>query len=548
MKLIKKLFVLLCIISLGLIANSCSCNDDDDEYDADGKLKISLRNLYFNSWDGTDAYTEYIENKFQVKITPSTYTWNTWDEQVTGPANSTNSNNLTDVFHYSLDSYNFENSYKYWAEGGVIKALPDNLDKWPHLKELINNCTNIDAMKINGKLYCIPLMKNIDEYTTSYSNFTYVYRRDWAKRIGVYQENDEYTWEQFKELLKSFYTDCKDKTGFAALGDVEWGYPSIINFYKQYPHIFALDSNGKVVNNYTTTEYLTGLEIAKQMSSGGEDYDKYYGISQYSLTSGNMRDAYIGNRVGVFYENLSLANYTEIREKMLLTNTSFSVRNNLLDDATAIMKVKGPDGKYALEGTENWFSATFFNGNISDTKMEKILDMIEWTLTDEGTMMATYGFEDYDYTMIDGEVNLSVDGWDVDKNGNYVLKPNGVKCIRYMATLGYDMNDTDPLVNQGAYAVLKAWKTDMDTALLANELRIIKEPDGIDWMYTPSKARYSGDLLEKANDNVQKYCYMKKGYEESSKYVSAFVTNVRTNTVINVWTNTLNEINQKLGK
>jgi hypothetical protein len=72
--------------------------------------------------------------------------------------------------------------------------------------------------------------------------------------------------------------------------------------------------------------------------------------------------------------------------------------NFKVDDAAAIMKVKGPDGKFALEGTDNWFSMSLFNYDISDTKMKKILDLLDYLLGDEGTKLAVYGKAGYDYT------------------------------------------------------------------------------------------------------------------------------------------------------
>lgn len=527
----KKIIGLL-TLSLASVALASCKKKEKEEYDEQGRLKISLRNLYFNQWDGIDSYTEYIEDKFNVSITPTNYSWASWDEQVMGPANA---NNLTDVFHYSLDSYNYENSYKYWADGGVIKALPDDMSRWPLLSAAINKCTNIESIKIDGKLYCIPIIKNVDSADITYSPFTYVYRRDWAKRLDVYKPNDEYTWQEFIALLDAFYIDCSAKNGYAAIADVEWGYPSVTNFYKQYPHIFALDNSGKVVNNYTTNEYIQGLELAKEWSSGAR---KYYGISQYEQNDGDVNEKYVGNRIGVFYENLSLANYTTLRDNLMKTNTSFTKAQ--LDDATALLKVKGPDGKYALEGTENWFSATFFNGDMSDEKMNKILDIMEWTLGEEGTKMAAYGIEGYDYNIVGGEVVLSEDGWDVDKNGRYVAKNNGAKYLRYMVTLGYDMNEYDPLVDKDALTILDNWYETMDNAKNNNLLRVIAEPTGVDWMYTPSKAKYAGDLLEKANDNAMQYCYAKTGFNTTAEYISKFNTTG--------WSSTLNELNTLLGK
>lgn len=520
----RRIMLLGCALLLSSSLLGCKPSDVDDK----GRTKISIRNLYFNNWTGGDVYTNYIEDKFNVSITPSTYSWSDWDEQVYGPVNA---NNLTDVFHFNVDNYNFANSYEFWAKGKVTKALPSDLSRWSNLKKVIDSVSNIDALKIDNKLYCIPIIKNTTRAAQAYSPFTYVYRRDWAKELGVYKENDVYTWSEFNALLDSFYKNKCQSGDFIALADVEWGYPSILNNYKGAPHCFEVDpKTNKVVCTFATENYQEGLEVAKSWTSG---VNKYYGFDQYAANDGDVAKQFYAGRVGVFYENLSLANYTTLRK-------SVSQRKEIkteeqLDDATAILKVKGPDGKYALEGTDNWFSGTFFNADMSDEKMEKILDIIDWLLSDEGKMMALYGFEGYDYNIVDGEVQLTEDGWEKDFDGNYIDKFNGAKYLRYMATLGYDTNEDDPLTDKKALKILNDWSSFMDTENSKSNLKILEEDPSVKWLTTPKKAAKAGGLLENANANVIQYAY---GKIDKNKYLA----NLNTQT----WIDVLNEINEAL--
>ena len=339
-----------------------------------------------------------------------------------------------------------------------------------------------------------------------------------------------YTWEQFQALLSAFKQAFKD-TEIAALADVEWGFPSVINFYKNEPHCFAIE-NGKAVASYTTNKYIEGLNYAKSLVDGGVYYD-----DQYSANDGDIAKRYYGGRVGVFYENLSLSNYTTLRKKMW--ERSEIDTKQKLDDATAIMKVTGPDGKYALEGTDNWFSATFFSGGISDAKMEKLLDIMEWLLSDEGTMMAAYGKEGYDYEKNGNEVTLLEAGWEKDINGNYVEKFNGAKYLRYMCTLGYDLYDYDPLVDKDSYKILTDWSKYMNTQYNAGNLRILVEDSHIKWLTTFYKAENSGKMLDDANATVMNYVY-----GQTVKTLDDYKAKFNTDT----WNKVLNEINKELSK
>lgn len=520
----------LSCLTLGACGNDAS---KDDVYTKDGKLVIEMRNLYFNDYAGGDTYLEEISDKFQISFELTPYSWTEWGTQVNSAVLA---DNVEDVFHADIDSYNFATKYKYWADEMIAKQLPDDLSKWPHLKEMIDNTTNIDSLKINGHLYGIPIAKNTSDYSTSYSPFTYAYRRDWAKEWGVYQENDEYTWEQFTNLLDVFTKKgategSKDRY---ALADVEWGFPSVVNFYKEVPHCFVKSkSTGQYVNNYTTDEYLAGLQEAKTFRE-----KQWYGFPQYSAVDGDANKQFVQNKAGVLYENLSYSNFVKLRNDLKNQNalkTTFNV-----DEALGIMKIKGQDGKYALEGTDNWFSMTFLDYKMSDTKMNKILDLFDWLLSEEGTTMAVYGREDYDYIREDGQIKIVEKNWPKDSDGNYADKINGAKYLRYMVSLGYDTIALDPLTDKKANEILEDWDKEMKSALDKNELRVLKEDAEVMWLTTDLKAKRSEGLRTSALQNVMRFIYQKEGLNTINDFKNS-VTN-------STWTSVLEEINKAVKK
>lgn len=526
----KKSFctVLAAIMSVAMLfsVSACSSGGNEDKFSDDGKLILNVRNLYFNEWNGDDVYTAEIEKKFGVKFETSNYSWADWTQQV---QQAINGGRVSDVFHFNLDNYNFARSYQFWADDNAIKPLPEDLSRWPNIKNMIEKTSNIDALIYNGRLYCIPIAKNIKSEEAPFSPFTYVYRRDWAKELNVYKEGDIYTFDEFNALLSAFARKYQD-TEFSAIADVEWGFPSVINLYKNEPHCFAM-VNGTAVASYTTDNYIEGLNYAKSLVDGGVYYD-----DQFSANDGDVSKRYYGGRVGVFYENLSLSNYSTLRKKV--AERKDITTKEQLDDFTAIMKVTGPDGKYALEGTDNWFSATFFAGGISDNKMEKLLDIMDWLLSEEGTMMAAYGKEGYDYEKVGDEIILSEAGWEKDINGNYIEKYNGAKYLRYMCTLGYDLFPIDPLVDKDSYEILTEWSEFMTEQYSEGKLRILVEDSAIKWLTTFYKAENSGKMLDDANATVMNYVYGK------IKTLDDYKNKFKTDT----WNKVLKEINDELSK
>ena len=528
---------ILLLGSVGLAMSSltvtgCGRSTSKDDTYTDGKLNIYLRNLYFGEYKGGGAYLNRIADKFNVNLTMESYdNEQNWERDVTKDITDP-----PDVFHANITNYNFATTYKDWAKEEVIKPLPSNLSKWPNIKKLIDNTTNINALTLNGKVYGIPISKNTSDFNNPFSPFTYIYRRDWAKKWGVYQENDEYTWAQFEALLQAFVDHLDPNKGQYALGDVEWGFPSVTNFYKTSPHCFAYDeATNKFVNNYTTQDYINGIEKTKEFCSSAK---KYYYPSQNTLFDGDMRKYYDAGKIGVFYENISYSNYCAVRDEIMLNFPELTEEE--LNERTAIMKVKGPDGKYALEGTDNWFSMTLFDNRISDAKQEKVLDILDWLLSPEGTEFAVYGIEGYDYMKdpVTGKITINEEAW-YDTDGNPIEKNNGATYLRYMASLGYDLIDKNPQRDVDAVEALAKWEGEMKTALSSNKLRIFKEKDEVMWLDTRNKSMFQEGMRSEANKCAMQYAYGNGIYtiDEFKSKVSGYP-----------WTEVLNEINKELHK
>ena len=519
----KKLLIYSALLCCSL-AGMSGCKKKKDEH------TLELRNLYFSDWDGEDPYTQFIEEKFDVEIKPSSYGYNDWGTQVTGEVNG---NTIGDVFHFDLESFNFGNTYMTWAKGGIIKALPNDLSKWPKVKAAIESASNIHSLEVDGKLYGIPIVYNQDDPSKDYSTFTYVYRKDWLRQLDASKvhEDDVYTWQEFLDIIELFGTTDAIPGKDYAIGDINWGFPSLTNFYKNSPHCFSLQPDGSVVNNFTTTAYKQGLDITRDYYGKGYYYQQHEHVNDEKANT----ESFVGGHLGILYDNFNLENYSKLRK-----NVRNGQQNGISDDAlnewTAIMKVKGPDGNFHLEGSENWFSMTFFNADISDAKQEKILDILDYLLGEEGTRLAIWGKENSDYIMVDGEPETL---WERKPNGEYPPISNGAKYLRKMITLSNDTTDYDPFTDQKSYQIIKNWQDAMNTAKNNNQLVTFMEPANVKWLSTELKDMYSSALINEGNANALNYCVNTEGYETWDKYVAKFN--------IAKWTNTIAEVNRAIG-
>ena len=498
-----------------------------------GRQILNLRNLYFQSWDGSDRITQHIENKFNVEIHPNSYDYDNWDRQVLSQIYV---DNISDVFHFNVSPYNFSKTYKPWAESGIIKPLPDDLSSWPNIKGLIDNISNLSSLKINGHVYGIPLIYNINKPNVDFTSYTYLYRRDWLRNIrpDLVHENDVYTWDEFINIINAFCTRQDVLSGNSSvIGDVSWGFPSLTTFFKNSNGCYSLNSNNEVVNNFTTDEYIKGLNITKSLTLG--NYAYFDEVSNIYNT--RVYDAYKNGHLGIYYENLSHSNYSTLRKD--IRNINETLTDERLNDMTAIMKVKGPDGKFHLEGSENWFSMTFFNYEMSEEKQIKLLDIMDYLLSEEGTRLSIYGIENEDYIINSlGEIELIDEMWPAASNGQYAFKYNGAKFLRYMMTLGYDTLQDDPYTDLASFNITNAWEESMMNAKTTNDLVLVKEPENIAWMSTPLKDDNTESMIEEGKTYSIGYCYGVSDFSTIEDYVSKFNTNK--------WNNTISQINEYL--
>lgn len=494
------------------------------EYDKYGNVILEIANLYMT--DLGDAYTDYVQDKFGVSISPKGYSWTDWDSQVTSAVNG---DNMPHVFHWNLEADTFP-TLERWARGGSLRALPDDLSAYPNVARLVSEATAIEQMKIGGKLYCLPLVRNPQDTDTVYSEFTYVYRKDWAKRLAaknptkygdLYKADDVYTYAEFERLLNAFKDEDMAGNGKTVpLADVEWSFPSVANYFKDAPHAYVLNAQtGKYEWNFATPAFTAGLEKAKKYVEDG-----IYWADQYAAKEGDAMTRYKSGVVGCYFDNCTLTNYSELRKSFAAANPSVD-----LDEGTALMRLKRDDGKFVYEEANNWWSATLFSADITDAQLNKFLEIMNWLLSDEGTMFSTYGFEDSDYAVKDdGSIELF---WSKKTNGAYAPKVIGARYLRFAASLGYDVIARDPLIDDATKAAHTAWEADIDKQFAANSVKLLPLYPEMNWLSLPNKNANAG-LFNEAQAAMTRYAFGDGGWDtfnqnNASKY-TAVVDEVNT--------------------
>mgnify|MGYP001098585643 CR=1 FL=1 len=257
-----------------------------------------------------------------------------------------------------------------------------------------------ELMTINGAQYAHPCLRNNPEYDYM-SGMSWMYRRDWAKALGLYQEGDIYTWDEWVALNKAFVEQDPGGNGAGktiGMGTELFYFPNAFGIYQpsaEYGYGAFSPKDGEYVWTAARPETLEGLMIAKDL------YDQ--GIIWPDNPLGQTPDdTYKAGLMGSVFNNFDVGRVHSMR-KALKENFPDIDEN----EAGALAFVIGPDGTMWCKQSQCYWGAVVMSANIGEAKMTRWLDMLDWMLSEEGTYFRAYGIEGTD--------------WEYDENGEELL-------------------------------------------------------------------------------------------------------------------------------
>ena len=405
MKKFKKWTILLCVQLLA-IGSMAGCGQTQQasggakEGKAGAPMEISIAH-----WDvekglskgKDDKILATLEEKFNVKFVPMNISWDDYSQKIQLWAAS---GSLPDIF--STDSIGTA-YYHDWITQGVVKALPEDLSAYPNLVSYLD-ADDIEALKIEGQLYCIPRKTYPDNYWNAIDRVVF-YRWDLAQAAGVAKEPE--TWEEFQDMVKK---------------------------------IIASDPEGKNIGGLTSTlpSFLDGFlftySLPAAMSDGsGSDYKWVKKDGQYipayfagdALATFKLaREMYTS---GVIEKDVALAKVQQSQDKFLQGQSAAILQaggsnrlydyagkhweevypgKDILQDVKMLKLLPSTDGnKYFPVFRTSW-SESYISSRVSDEKLAKILDIYDYIASEEGMNLINYGFEGEDYDIVDGDIIL----------------------------------------------------------------------------------------------------------------------------------------------
>lgn len=351
-------------------------------------------------WNADEAFAgdevlSQIEEKLNIKIKPMNVTWDDYMQKIQLWASS---GSLPDVF---AGDFRNNSTYSQWANQGVIRAIPEELSAYPNLEAYLQGQAAQDA-KLGGTLYCIPRQTYPSQEWTCVDRII-CYRWDLAQKAGITKEPEN--WQEFQDMMKAIIAADPDGTGVGGLtasdknlvGGIVMPYASPIVEENGAAFKWVETEDGTFKPAYFTEDVVAGFQLARDMyESGVIEKDIALTANQSSeekFLQGKSAAIVIAGGFGSRYSNTA-------RYWKDVHGTEY------LDDVKALNLMPDKNGKKSYPMWGYAWSESFINASVSDEKLDKILQLYDYLLSDEGALLSTYGPEGELYDMKDGKVTL----------------------------------------------------------------------------------------------------------------------------------------------
>ena len=326
---------------------------------------------------------------------------------------------LPDVVWIGLNDVIYS-EYITWMNSGMFAEVP-SLDAYPNIQAMYDQEAMLgdELCTFDGKLMSLPAMRDSASYDFMI-NMGIGYRADWAAKLGMRNEGDVYTWDEFMNLLQAFIEQDPGGNGAGNTYGLctRMGYfPDILGIWQTNPTPWTfeepgyIEMDGQYVWYPSTDAYIEGLKIVKDLYDRGIIWPDNVIDSSETL----YRELYVAGQMGAMAQNLSLGFVSQVRDDMIKVDPSLE-----RDKVYAIARISNPgtEDEFYQHAVASYWSCVAFSLKATDAQKDRFLATQDWNLSPEGLNLGLYGLEGTDFTVNDdGSINLL---WEKDEAGTYV--------------------------------------------------------------------------------------------------------------------------------
>jgi len=345
-----------------------------------------------------DEFSKIWSERFNIEWEILAMTYDTWNEKV---RIWTNSQDLPDVTQWE---YNHVDGMIY-AEQELIMKLPDDWQtRWTNAAKAFND-TEIGPKlaEASGGTYYLPrpVFSNNKPTDVLITHQGIYMRTDWMEAVGA-DIKPYYTVEEIMDVARLIKQNDPGNVGDRLIpigngvNELPWYFIYPLSTYSMDSSMYYQDDEGNYQWGPAAQETLQGL--------------KYY---EQAYREGLIHPEFFTENVGNHQENFYTAGISGMCQAPGMAQVALRFANNFKEslglEAEEWLNFAfcvGLDGKYHGPEALNFWGTLMFAPNLSTEKFERIMDVIDYSCTEQGQYEIRMGIEGVD--------------WELDANGELV--------------------------------------------------------------------------------------------------------------------------------
>jgi len=362
----------------------------------DGSQKLTI-NLMTLSWagggwvDNNHPVIKELNEKFNIDLKVQWVPAESYIEKVNVLAAS---NNLPDVYYLNTN-------FLKWRDRGLFLDIKPYLDNFPdQFPSLISNIAQhgYEIMNPKGKYFALP-------YYGVETRDSLVIRQDWMDELGLQTPT---TLDELYEVLKAFAHDDPDRNGIKdtigfSMSILETGGFGFIDYFMG---AFGLANGWKDVNGEAVPMQVQADELKEFIAFLRKAYEE--GVLDKDFPINKPDDPLFklsGGKLG-----MNFANPNELNTTTLPSLQKLEPKANLV----YLAPPKGPTGLQATR-TSALINKIVINAKADVVKQERILKLLDYIVSDEGTILTKNGLEGIHYEKKADGTYEKLEAFDADR-------------------------------------------------------------------------------------------------------------------------------------
>lgn len=352
-------------------------------------------------YNNDDEYAKWWTEKFNIQWDIISVESTRLDEMARVWINSGDMPDLLSLNYNHSDAINY-------VDQGLIRRLPDDWKEiWPALAGAYEGTQLGEQLEeIFGGTYVLPRPLFAEnkpiEPDVCYHQVAAL-RKDWITALG-FEVKDSYKTSELLAMAQAIKENDPGNVGDALIPiggnitDLERMFVDSNSAHASETHTkratFYQDENGQYVWGPANEETLTGLTLYHQAYTDGLLYPEFFNLKGTEARDAFEKSGYVGM---IFVDGMAKG----------FQQTSEYFREYLgldADEAVHYAYVQGEDGYFHSPALVNMYIAQVMSPTMDDATFERLMDIMNYTCTEEGILYCRMGLKDVD--------------WEYDENGD----------------------------------------------------------------------------------------------------------------------------------